>query len=36
MEEKEIIELSTDIVEGLIQLALGAEPGMFSGKVKIT
>ncbi len=33
MEENEIIELSTDIVEGLTQLALGAEPGMFSGKV---
>ena len=33
MEEKDIIELSTDIVEGLTKLALGAEPGMFSGRV---
>ncbi len=33
MEEKDIIELSTDIVEGITKLALGAEPGLFSGRV---
>lgn len=33
MEEKDIIELSTDIVEGLTKLAMGAETGLFSGKV---
>ena len=33
MEEKEIIDLSNDIVEGLTKLAMGSETGLFSGKV---
>lgn len=33
MEEKHIIELSSDIVEGLTKLSMGSEVGMFSGRV---
>ena len=33
MEEKEIIDLSNDIVEGLTKLAMGSETGLLSGKV---
>ncbi len=33
MEEKDIIELSSDIVEGLTKLSMGSELGMFSGRV---
>ena len=33
MEEKEIIDLSNDIVEGLTKLAMGSETGLFSGEV---
>lgn len=33
MEEQNIIELSNDIVEGLMRLSMGEEPGLFSNKV---
>jgi hypothetical protein len=33
MEEKEIIELSNEIVESLMRLSLGEKPGMLSNKV---
>jgi hypothetical protein len=33
MEEKDVIELSTDIVEGLTKLSMGFNAGVFSGKV---
>lgn len=33
MEEKDIIDLSNEIVDGLIKLAMGTETGLFSGKV---
>lgn len=33
MEEKDVLELSTEIVEGITKLAMGAETGLFSNKV---
>ena len=33
MEEKDIIDLSNEIVESLTKLAMGSETGLFSGKV---
>ncbi len=33
MEEKDIIELSNDIINCITKLSLGEKPGMLSGKV---